>query len=58
MEKIGFFKRIKLSVFNLENYKTFANEKFSKAIKYIFILITIAVVILSIVSAIQLFLDC
>lgn len=54
MEKIGFFKRIKLSVFNLENYKTFANEKFSKAIKYIFILITIAVVILSIVSAIQL----
>ena len=49
-KKIGFFKRIKISIFNLECYKTFTQEKFSKALKYLFILTVIVTLVLSIVS--------
>ena len=47
-KKIGFFKRLKMAIFNLENYKIFAEEKFSKALKYAFILIAIITIVLSI----------
>lgn len=53
-KKIGFFKRIKFSIFNLENYKIFAEEKFSKALKYFLLLVVIATLILSIASTVQL----
>lgn len=45
--KIGFFKRIKKAIFNLEDYKIFVQEKFSKAVKYIFALIGIVTLILA-----------
>lgn len=51
--KIGFFKRVKMAIFNLENYKIFANERFSKAVKYIFSLIAIVTVILGITTTIS-----
>lgn len=53
-EKIGFFKRVKMAIFNLEKYSIFANEKFSKALKYLFLLITIVTVVLAISSTIEL----
>lgn len=53
-EKIGFFKRVKLAIFNLEKYSIFANEKFSKALKYLLLLILIVTIVLSIASTIQL----
>jgi hypothetical protein len=52
--KIGFFKRIKYSIFNVENYKIFAGEKFSKAMKYLLKIIVIATIALSIASTVQL----
>lgn len=52
-KKIGFFKRLKMAIFNLEDYKTFANEKFSRALKYIFTLIAIVTIILSISTTIS-----
>ena len=33
-QKIGFWKRLKMSIFNVENYDIFAVEKFSKALGY------------------------
>lgn len=53
IKKIGFFKRIKISIFNLENYKIFIEEKFSKALKYLLLLIVIATAILSVASTIK-----
>lgn len=53
VKKIGFFKRIKISIFNLENYKIFIEEKFSKALKYLLLLIVIATAILSVASTIK-----
>ena len=53
-EKIGFFKRLKMAIFNLEKYSIFANEKFSKALKYLFILLFFVTLILAISSTIQL----
>ena len=52
-KKVSFFKRIKIAIFNLENYKIFVNERFSKAIKYIFSLIAIVTIILSISTTIS-----
>lgn len=51
--KIGFFKRVKMAIFNLEDYKIFASEKFSKALKYIFSLIAIVTLILGISTTIS-----
>lgn len=53
-EKIGFFKRIKMAIFNLERYSIFANEKFSKALKYLFFLVIIVTLILAVASTIEL----
>lgn len=53
-QKIGFFKRIKMAIFNLEKYSIFANEKFLKALKYLFLLILIVTICLAISSTIQL----
>ncbi|MBR2290548.1 MAG: DUF1189 domain-containing protein [Clostridia bacterium] len=53
-EKIGFFKRVKMAIFNLEQYSIFANEKFSKALKYLFLLIVIVTIVLAIASTIEL----
>lgn len=47
-EKIGFFKRIKIAVFKLEEYGVFLGERLSKSLKYFFLLIlllTVAIVI-------------
>ena len=38
-EKIGFFKRIKIAVFNLEEYGIFLGERLTKSFKYFFLLI-------------------
>jgi len=51
--KISFFKRVKMAIFNLEDYKIFASEKFSKALKYIFSLIAIVTLILGISTTIS-----
>lgn len=53
-EKIGFFKRIKIAIFNIEKYSIFTKEKFSKALKYLFLVITIVTVVLAISSTIEL----
>ena len=50
-KKIGFFKRVKDAVFNFDEYKTFAQEKFSTCIKFLlkfvlFFSIAIALIIL------------
>ena len=53
-EKIGFFKRVKMAIFNLEKYNIFVNERFSKALKYLLLLTVIITVILSISTTINL----
>ena len=53
-EKIGFFKRVKMAIFNLEKYNVFANENFSKSLKYLLLLTTIVTVILAISTTINL----
>ncbi len=52
-KKIGFFKRLKISIFNLEEYKVFIDEKFSKAFKYLLTLVAIITIILSILNVYQ-----
>ena len=52
-EKIGFFKRVKMAIFNLEKYNIFVNERFSKALKYLLLLTVIITVILSISTTIN-----
>lgn len=52
-ENLGFFKRVKISIFNLEKYKIFTQETFSKALKYLFILLLISTFLLSIAATIQ-----
>lgn len=52
-EKIGFFKRIKLAIFHLEKYSVFVNEKFSKALKYLLLLVFIVTIILAVTSTLQ-----
>ena len=52
-EKIGFFKRVKMAIFNLEKYSIFANEKFSKALKYLILLTVVVTVFLAISSTIN-----
>ncbi len=45
-EKIGFFKRIKIAVFKLEEYGNFLGEKLSKSFKYFFLLILLLTVVM------------
>lgn len=53
-EKLSFLKRVKIAIFNLEKYSIFVNEKFSKALKYLFLLIFIVTVALAVTSTIKL----
>lgn len=53
-EKIGFFKRVKIAIFNLEKYNIFADERFSKALKYLIILVSIVTIVLAISSTTKL----
>lgn len=46
--KIGFFKRMKRSIFNFDEYLNFVNEKFSKSVKYILGLLVIVSLITTI----------
>lgn len=45
-EKIGFFKRIKIAVFKLEEYGFFLGERLSKSFKYFFLLILLLTVVM------------
>ena len=38
-KKIGFFKRVWIAIFKLEDYGTFLDESFKKAVKYLFCLV-------------------
>lgn len=53
VQKIGFFKRIKMSIFDLEKYSVFLNEKVFVAFKYFFKLLLILVAIFSIATTVQ-----
>ena len=53
-EKIGFFKRVKMAIFNLEKYSIFKNERFSKALKYLAMLVLIVTIILAFASTVEL----
>lgn len=52
--KIGFFKRVKMAIFNLEDYKIFANESFSKAFGYFVKIIAIITLVLAIFTTVRL----
>lgn len=45
-KKIGFFKRIKIAVFKLEEYGIFLGEKVSKSIKYFLLLILLITIMM------------
>ena len=45
-EKIGFFKRIKIAVFKLEEYGVFLGEKLSKSFKYFFLLVLLLTIVM------------
>lgn len=49
-QKIGFFGRIKLAIFKLEDYGMFLGERLSVAIKYFFLLLLLVTVITAIAS--------
>lgn len=51
--KMGFFKRIQVSIFKVENYGEFVLEKTSVAINYFFKLILIVAIITSIATTVQ-----
>lgn len=50
-EKIGFFKRIKIAIFKLEEYGTFLGERVGKSLKYFFLLILLITVATVVASA-------
>lgn len=52
-KKISFLKRIKMSIFDLEKYNIFLNERVTKALKYFFKLLLVLVAIFSIATTIQ-----
>lgn len=54
VQKIGFFKRIKMSIFDLEKYSVFLNEKVFVAFKYLLKLLLILVAVFSISTTVQL----
>lgn len=51
-KKVNFFNRIKKSVFKLEDYSDFLEEKFSVSIKYFLLLILLITVLISVVQAV------
>ena len=48
-EKISFLKRVKMAIFNFENYEYFIEENFSIAMKYFSKLVAILAIVISIV---------
>ena len=50
-KKIGFFKRIKIAIFKLEDYGMFLGERTSVALNFFLILILLISLIISIVSS-------
>lgn len=53
-KKIGFFKRIKMAIFDLEKYSVFLNEKTFVTFKYLFKFLLLLVIIFSIATTIEL----
>lgn len=51
--KIGFFTRLKIAIFKLEDYGTFLGENFSVALKYFFTLILLVSIIISMATTYQ-----
>lgn len=49
-KKIGFFERIKLAIFKLEDYGMFLGERLSVAVKYFFLLILLVSIVTSIAT--------
>ena len=43
-----------MAIFNLEKYSVFANERFSKALKYLAILVLLVTIVLAVASTIEL----
>ena len=52
-KKMNFFKRLKTAIFNLDEYSSFIDEKFSVSVKYILIIIAIMSVVLSIITTVS-----
>lgn len=52
-KKMNFFKRLKVAIFNLEEYGTFIEEKFSVAIKYMFCIILFTSLIMSLILTVE-----
>lgn len=50
-EKIGFFKRLKIAVCNLENYGLFLGERLSQAFKYFFLLLLLITILIIIAGS-------
>lgn len=50
-EKIGFFKRIKIAIFKLEEYGMFLGERCSKAFKFFFLLILFTTLLITVASS-------
>ena len=53
-KKIGFFKRIKMAIFDLEKYNVFLNENFFVAFKYFLKFILLLVLVFTIATTIEL----
>lgn len=47
-EKLGFFKKAKKAIFNFDEYSRLSNEKLSKSFGYLFILISIITILITI----------
>ncbi len=54
-KKIGFFQRLKMAIFKLEDYGMFLGERISVAFKYFFILILLVSIIISIATTYDFF---
>lgn len=52
--KINFFKRLKIAIFNLDEYGIFIEEKLSVAVKYMLLIVLFSSIVLSIVTTYEL----
>ena len=55
IKKVGFFTRLKVAIFKLEDYGIFLGERISVALKYFFILILLVSIIISMATTYQVF---
>lgn len=53
-KKIGFFEKMKIAIFKLEDYGVFLGEKFGTSLKYFFILILLLSIVTSLVDTYKL----